>query len=85
MIHFTESNVVKALAASLRFDWMALYRPHNLDAFQYLVDGFKRSQLIRISPYKAETADTTGWLGSISINSKQPQSSAGSSYSGIPV
>jgi len=52
--------VVKALVASLRFDWLAFYRPDNLDAFQYLVDGFNRSQLIRISPYKADTADTAG-------------------------
>jgi hypothetical protein len=44
----------------LQLEWLALYRDYNLDAFEYLVDGFKRSQLIRISPYKAETADTAG-------------------------
>ena len=52
--------MVKALAAVLRLEWMALYRDYNLDAFEYLVNGFKRSQLIRISPYKTESADATG-------------------------
>lgn len=55
----TPSSVVKALAVSMRLDWLALYRTDNLDAFEYLVDGFKRSQLIRISPYKAKSADAT--------------------------
>ena len=55
----TPANVVKALAAVLRLEWMALYRDYNLDSFEYLVDGFERSQLIRISPYKAESADAT--------------------------
>lgn len=54
----TPENIVKAMVAVLRLEWMALYRPHNLDAFEDLVKGFKRSQLIRISPYKADTADT---------------------------
>ena len=53
----TPSSVMKALAAVLRVEWMALYRNYNLDAFEYLVHGFKRSQLIRISPYKTESAD----------------------------
>lgn len=56
----TPIDVVRGLACVLKLEWMSLYRPHNLDAFQYLVDGFKRSQLIRISPYKAEAADTAG-------------------------
>jgi hypothetical protein len=54
----TPANVVKALAV-LRLEWMAFYRDYNLDSFEYLVDGFERSQLIRISPYKAESADAT--------------------------
>jgi hypothetical protein len=56
----TPANVVKALAGLLPLEWMALYRDYNLDAFEYLVHGFKRSQLIRISPYKTESADATG-------------------------
>jgi hypothetical protein len=38
---------------------MALYRDYNLDSFEYLVDGFKSSQLIRISQYKSEAVDAT--------------------------
>jgi len=56
----TPADVVRGMACVLKLDWMALYRPYNLDAFEYLMNGFKRSQLIRISPYKADTADTTG-------------------------
>ena len=55
----TPANVVKALAAVLRLGWMALYRDSNLEAFEYLVHGFKSSQLIRISPYKPEAVDAT--------------------------
>lgn len=50
-------NVVKALAESLRLEWMALYRPYNLESFQSLIHGFKNSQLIRISSFKAEKVD----------------------------
>lgn len=52
-------NVLKAIASALKFEWRAIYRNYNLDAFEYLVDGFKRSQLIRISPYKSESANAT--------------------------
>lgn len=55
----TPANVVNALAAVLQLEWMALYRNYNIDAFEYVLKGFKRSRLIRISPYKLGAADTT--------------------------
>ena len=36
----TPVNIVKAMVAVPRLEWMALNRNYNLDAFEYLVDGW---------------------------------------------
>ena len=50
----TADNIIQAMSVSLHLPWMALADFENKLQFELLLDGFKKSRLMRITYYKAK-------------------------------
>ena len=48
------SNIIRAIALNLQLPWLELLDARNLLQFQTLLDGFKKSRLMRITYYKSK-------------------------------